>query len=975
MSKFNPVSSQIDLPAVEEETLKYWEENQIFEKSLKNRQGHERFVFYEGPPTANGKPGIHHVLARSFKDLVLRFRTMKGFLVERRAGWDTHGLPVEIEVEKELGLKGKQDILELKDNQFESVKFFNEKCRESVFRYIDDWVNLTKRIAFWINFEDAYITYKNDYIESVWWFISQVNQAGLLYKDYKVVPYCPRCGTSLSSHELATGYKDNIEDASVYPLFKITNVSNLQLKDELELIDGHKVEEIDGLDTYLVAWTTTPWTLPGNVGLAVKPEESYGLYLDQEKKRVLVGAVKLADYWIGQGTNIVQVAQILGNNLVSIHYEPLFPYLKKMVERDAFFVMPADFVSLDEGTGIVHTAVMYGVEDFELGKKYDLPMKHTVNVRGEFIPEVEAYSGQFVKSADKQIIEDLKKKDLLYKSGTIKHTYPFCWRCATPLLYYALDTWFIKTTQVKNKLLEDNQKINWVPKTIKNGRMGNWLESLIDWNISRNRFWGTPLPIWVCQNSHIKVIGSREEIQSLGGKVPEDLHKPFIDEVELKCPDCGQAMKRIPDVADVWMDSGAMPFAQWHYPFENKEIFEEWYPADYIVEAIDQTRGWFFTLMAEAMLLKKEPPAPFKNTIVTGFLLDGKGQKMSKSKGNVVDPWEVIKAVGADTVRWYMYTGAPVGGNYLFSKELVQEKYRRFTLILWNSYKFFIDYAILADYTPSADLEKITEKLSVLDRWILAKTMKLISLVNSKLEKYDPTSASRAIEDFVVNDLSTWYIRRSRDRVGPLADKEDEQIFLTTLYRVLVELNKLTAPFIPFLAEEMYRNLTGEESVHLASYPEADKSLIDEQLILDMVFVRDLVEVGHAQRKETGIKLRQPLSKFTYYAPVKLSSQLEKILADELNVKSVEYKHTSKEELKGEMDTKITPQLQIEGEARELIRQVQQLRKEAGLTLKDKVKITAPMIPQEENLKQLVLKQTNAVDISEGEKVAIEIVQ
>lgn len=942
--KFKPVTSQVDFPTLEEETLKFWDDNHTFKKSVEQRKGHDRFVFYEGPPTANGRPGIHHVLVRSFKDIVCRYKTMKGFLVERKAGWDTHGLPVEIEVEKELGLRGKQDILELKDTQFESIKFFNEKCRQSVFRYVDEWVNITKRIAFWIDFDQAYITYQNNYIESVWWFLKQISEKGLLYSDYKVVPYCPRCGTSLSSHELAQGYKDDVEDPSVF------------IKFELE----------DEPGTYLLVWTTTPWTLPGNVALTigknihyVKVEQDGEKYILAEKRLdVLDGKYKL----LGD----VKSEDILGKN-----YKPLFNYIKP--EPKAFYVLEGDFATEEEGTGIVHTAVMYGVEDFELGKKANLPMQHTVSLKGEFVPEVEEFAGKFVKDADKDVTNNLKERGILYKSGTIKHTYPFCWRCGTPILYYALDSWFIKTTAVKKELLEDNQKINWVPKTIKTGRMKNWLETLIDWNVSRNRFWGTPLPVWVCPDKHIKVIGGKDEIEKLGGKAPEDLHKPFIDEVTLKCPDCGQEMRRVSDVVDVWMDSGAMPFAQWHYPFENKEIFKEWYPADYIVEAIDQTRGWFFTLMAEAMLLGNTSPAPVKNIFTTGHILDEKGLKMSKSKGNVVNPWDLIPATGADTIRWFFYTNCPAGSSVTFSKDLVSEKLRRFSLILWNSYKFFVDYANLTNREVEFGKES-KRKEAVLDKWILSKLNQLIVLVGDKLDEYDFYASSRGIEDFVVNDLSTWYIRRSRDRVGPTADPDDEKAFLETTYEVLVTLSKLLAPFMPFISEEMYRNLTGETSVHLVDYPQGNKSLVDDQLIKDMGVVRKLVELGHSQRKEANIKLRQPLQKFIYFAPSKLDSDLEQIMAEELNVKEIEYTKSSDEQLNGKIDTNITPQLKEEGNARELIRQIQQLRKESGLTLRDKVNIISPNIPKQKSLVDLVLKQTNGVEITSGDKLEIQIV-
>lgn len=933
---FKPVSSEVNFQVLEEEILKFWEENKIFEKSIGNRRGKERFVFYEGPPTANGKPHMGHVLQRSIKDLILRFQTMKGKLVERKAGWDTHGLPVEIEVEKDLGLKGKQDILTLKDTEFESIKFFNEKCKESVFKYVNDWINLTKRVGFWIDFDKAFITFNNAYIESVWWFISELNKKGLLYKDYKVVPYCPRCETSLSSHELAQGYKDDIEDPSVYVKF--------ELNDEPR--------------TFLLAWTTTPWTLPGNVALVVDPDADY--VRGHVKGETLIYSKK---HSLGVPESTKDNTEFKGKDLVGKKYKPLFDFFSE--NEKAYQVYPADFVSLDEGTGIVHTAVMYGVDDFALGQKLGLPKKHLVNQRGEFIPEVEKFAGIFVKNADEKIIADLDERNLLYKAEKIKHTYPFCWRCDSPILYYALDSWFIKTTAVKTQLLDDNQKINWVPRVIKTGRMKNWLETLIDWNISRNRFWGTPLPIWVCKKGHIKVVGGRSELEEFGGKVPEDLHKPYIDEVALKCLECHEEMKRIPDVADVWMDSGAMPFAQWHYPFENENVYKDWYPADFIVEGVDQTRGWFYTLLAEAMLLGNTPPAPFKNVITTGFILDEFGQKMSKSKGNGMDPWEAIPLSGSDTLRWLMYTAAPAGNNFQLSQESLKERQRKFTLILWNCYKFFVDYANLASWSCSL----IRGELTILDKWILARLTEVVLLVNDKLEKYDPTASSRAIEDFVVSDFSTWYIRRSRDRVDLEAPEIDRNTCLGIMYGVLVTLTKLLAPFTPFVAEEMYQNLTEENSVHLTDYPLGDKSLFNNNLSLQMDIVRKLAELGHAQRKEANIKLRQPLSTAKYSWIEKLFEDLEKILTEELNVKNIEYQKSSTKDLKIILDTNITRDLKEEGEARELIRQIQQIRKEMGLTLSDKTKIVASSWPKK--YEELILKSTASISIKKRNKLQV----
>lgn len=933
---FKNVSSQADFPSLEEEVLNFWEGDSIFHKSIENRVNNPRFVFFEGPPTANGKPGIHHVLARSFKDLILRYKTMQGYLVERRAGWDTHGLPVEITVEKELGLKGKQDILTLKENEFDSIKFFNEKCKDSVFRYVDEWVNLTKRVGFWLDFDNAYVTYDNDYIESVWWFIKEVDKKGYLYKDYKVVPYCPRCGTSLSSHELAQGYKDDVEDPSIYLKF--------ELKDEP--------------GTFLLVWTTTPWTLPGNVALAIGKNIKY-TKVEQNGQKYILAKKRLA---VLEGEYKI-LEDLTAESLINKEYQPLFDYLNP--EKKAYFITEADFATDEDGTGIVHTAVMYGNDDFELGKKIGLPMKHTVTLKGEMSEDVVPFAGMFVKDADVWIIKNLTERGLAYKSGKIRHTYPFCWRCATPILYYALDSWFIKTTAVQQNLIEDNLKINWVPKSIQKGRMGNWLETLIDWNISRNRFWGTPLPVWECKNKHNLVVGSRKEIKENGGDLPNDLHRPFIDEVVLTCPECGEKMSRSSDVMDVWMDSGAMPFAQWHYPFENQDKFNQWYPADYIVEAIDQTRGWFYTLMAEAMLLGEKIPGPFKNVITTGHILDEKGQKMSKSKGNIVDPWDIIPKLGVDTIRWYMFVSTTSGESFPFSENLVKEKQRKFLLILWNSYKFFIDYANVVDW--NCELKR--GELTILDRWILAKFTELVLLVNKNLGHYDVTKAARAIEDFVVNDFSTWYIRRSRDRVGALSDEQDRNLSLGVIYGILVGLSKLLAPFMPFVSEQIYKNLTDDLSVHLTDYPKGDKNLLNEKLIAEMKLVRQVVEMGHALRKENAVKLRQPLKAVTYLSNEKLDVELEKIIADELNVKKVNFKKVTGE-TKVELDFQITGQLKEEGQARELIRQIQQQRKELGLTLKDKIIINLPSWPK--NFEELILKSTAAEKLNKADEFKIE---
>jgi isoleucyl-tRNA synthetase len=696
------------------------------------------------------------------------------------------------------------------------------------------------------------------------------------------------------------------------------------------------------------------------VALAIGGKVEYVKVSQGDKKFIL--AKKRLEILEGEYEILGDVAV---SELVGKSYKPLFNYLNP--DKKAYFIAEADFASDEEGTGIVHTAVMYGALDFELGRKLDLPMKHLVNLRGEFIPEVTEFAGKFVKDADDDVIASLEKKGLMYKSGKVLHTYPFCWRCQTPILYYALTSWFIKTTAVKEALLNDNDQINWVPETIKNGRMRNWLETLVDWNISRNRFWGTPLPVWQCVNKHVVVIGSKAELEDKTGKQIEDLHRPFIDELEFECTDCHETMKRIPEVMDVWMDSGAMPFAQWHYPFENKEIFEEWYPADYIVEGIDQTRGWFFTLMAEAMLLGHKSPGPFKNVVTTGFVLDDKGQKMSKSKGNVVDPWDVIPLVGADTLRWYICAADPTG-NILMSKDLLQEKMRKFTLILWNSYKFFLDYATATGW--QCEMER--GEMQLVDRWSLAKLTDLVQKVNLAMDEYRIADAARMIESYVSEDLSTWYIRRNRSRVGMDATDTDRNIVMSILFGNLVTLTKLLAPFMPFLAEEMYRNLTGGDvSVHLQDYPKGDASLLDVELIKGMKVVRDVVEKGHKSRQEAALKLRQPLKSATYYGALELEEGLAEIVKDELNVKEVHY-GGSEGELRVELDTNLTEELRAEGAFRELVRQIQTMRKELGLKLQDSIDvIEAPDWP--EDFEKEILEKVSAKSIVKGDILKLVI--
>ena len=891
---FDPVDSKVNFPELEEKILKYWKKERIFEKSVAKNKGKEPFVFYEGPPTANGKPGVHHVEARVFKDLIPRYKTMQGFYCERKAGWDCHGLPVEIEVEKKLGISGKPQIEEF------GIEKFCQMCRQSVYEYVSDWEKMTERIGYWVDMGQAYETLDNKYIESAWWILKQVWSKGLLYEDYKVVPYCSRCGTSLSSHELAMGYKDDVVDPSIFVKFKLKDRKN----------------------TYFLAWTTTPWTLPGNVALAVDANANY-VEVETEEGNLILAAKRKED--LGIEGRIVNKFE--GKDLLNLEYEPLYSFIK--YDKKAHFVVPADFVSLEEGTGIVHTAVMYGEDDFELGNKFGLPKKHLVNEKGEFVKEVTPWAGKFVKKTDTEIIADLENRKLLFKSETIKHTYPFCWRCGTPLLYYALTSWYLKTTAVKDNLIANNNAVNWIPAHIKAGRMGEWLANNRDWALSRNRYWGTPLPIWKCSACENEiVVGSIEELSKLSGKdrSKTDLHKPFVDEITIKCTKCTQSMKRVPFVLDCWYDSGAMPFAQWHYPFENEDKFEKNFPADYISEAIDQTRGWFYTLLAVSTLLGKG--TSYKNVICLGHVLDEKGNKMSKSKGNIVDPWTVLNEAGADGMRWYFYSVITPGESFRFSVNLVKDINRRFLLILWNIYNYFVTYANLNGWSPKGSE---LAPSNILDKWIMARLKGLSFEVTKKLDSYDIFTATATIESFV-QDFSTWYIRRSRGRSDPN--------FYETTHFVLVSLSKLIAPFMPFVADEMFKNLTKEDSVHLSSWTRAEKPGVgDLKLLSNMAQVRQLAEKAHSLRKKAGVALRQPLSSLSINVP--LAEELKNILKDEVNVKNI---------VEGEavsLDTKITADLKAEGDAREIIRSIQGERKKLATALDEKIRVYLPDWPKE----------------------------
>lgn len=874
-------------PQREEEILSFWKENDIFKKTMEKTKNGKPFVFFEGPPTANGKPGIHHVLARSFKDLIPRYKTMRGFKVGRKAGWDTHGLPVELELEKKLGFSGKQDIEKY------GIEGFNKKCKESVWEYKELWGKMTERIGFWLDLEHPYITYENDYIESLWWILKQAHEKGLLYKGHKVIPQCPRCETTLSSHEVAQGYK-NVKEDSVYIKLKLKNRGN----------------------EFVLAWTTTPWTLPGNIALAVGERITYA------KIKISDEIFYLAKNLLGKIDGKYEVVEeIKGADLVGLEYEPIFPGVVKETDENfanAFKIYPADFVSTKDGTGVVHTAVMYGLEDYELGERVGLPKIHTVNLDGTFNELVPQWEGKFVKSVEKEIVADLRERGILFKTEEYSHDYPFCWRCGTPLIYYAKDSWFLKMSSLRDELLKNNETINWIPGHIKEGRFGEWLREVKDWAVSRERYWGTPVPVWICEKcGKMKVVGSREEI---GVDEKFDLHKPFIDEIILNCK-CGGKMKRTPEVMDCWFDSGAMPYAQWHYPFKNKKEVDsgELFPADFISEAIDQTRGWFYTLLAVSTILGKG--SPYKNVICLGHVLDKNGLKMSKSKGNVVDPWEMIKKYGADTVRWYFYTMNQPGDPKRFDEAGLKESGAIFTTLfnVVNFYKMFARDEKIKDF-KKAD--------NVLDKWIISKLNSLNTEVSKNLDAYDIVSAGRKIIEFVT-DLSTWYIRRSRAR---FKDEEEKKSALPVLKFVILETAKIMAPFTPFVADSVYKEVRGEkESAHLEDWSEAGK--IDEELLKEMEEARRIVELALAEREANGIKVRQPLAELKIQTSNPPREEILDIVADEINVKKITVGSFENEV---SLDTNITPELKIEGLLREIVRQVNGLRKETGFTISDR---------------------------------------
>lgn len=857
---YKKVPTTLNFVEREKETLKFWKDNQIFEKSVQLRQGAPAYTFFDGPPTANGKPHIGHVLTRAMKDIIPRYKTMRGYDVLRKAGWDTHGLPVELEVEKELGLDGKEQI-----EQYGVIPFI-QKCKESVWKYKGEWEVMSDRMGFWADMDNPYITYDNDYIESEWWALKAIYEKGLLYKGHKIVPYCPRCGTALSSHEVAQGYKE-VKETSATVRFRVPDEEN----------------------TYFLAWTTTPWTLPSNVSLCVNPDVTYA-YVRVDGKETLIMAKDLIGTVLeGHETEIVK--EVLGKELEYKHYEPLFECTRKAAGgKDAFYVMVDDYVTTTDGTGIVHNAPAFGEDDYRVCKKYDLPFVQMVDSKGEMCGGT-PWDGVFVKKADPMVLKDLDERGLLFAAPRFEHSYPFCWRCDTPLIYYARSSWFIAMTKVKDRLIDYNRRINWIPETIKEGRMGNFLENVIDWGISRERYWGTPLPVWVCDKcGKIHVVGSRKELSELTGCDENvELHKPYVDPLTWQC-ECGGTMRREPVVIDCWFDSGSMPFAQWHYPFENKDKFERRYPANFISEAIDQTRGWFYTLSAIAACLFDSPA--FLNCIVLGHVQDKEGRKMSKHIGNVVDPWVLLDNQGADAVRWYFYTSSMPWLPNRFSAEAVSESQRKYMGTFWNTYAFYILYADIDNFDPTRH-KLVRENLTPMDRWILSRLNTLIGHVEAYLDDLKMTEAGREMQDFM-DDLSNWYVRRCRERYWGKDMTADKEAAYMTLYTVLKTMALISAPFTPFMSETMYQNMvrtvdkSAPESIHLCDWPKKDESFIDPELEANMAAVLDIVVLGRSARNAANIKNRQPVASM-YVQGKALPDMYVSIIADELNVKEVRF--------------------------------------------------------------------------------------
>ena len=855
---YRKVDTNLNFVDREKNVEKFWRENHIFEKSMEHRKEGQTYTFYDGPPTANGKPHIGHVLTRVIKDMIPRYRTMKGYMVPRKAGWDTHGLPVELEVEKELGLDGKEQIEEY------GLEPFIKKCKESVWKYKGMWEDFSQTVGFWADMEHPYVTYHNDYIESEWWALKKIWEKGLLYKGYKIVPYCPRCGTPLSSHEVAQGYKD-VKERSAVVRFKVV-----------------------GEDAYFLAWTTTPWTLPSNVALCVNPKEDYVKVKKNDEGKVYYMAEALVEKVLGEDVEILD--RYKGADLEYKEYEPLFRFVEP--KKKAYYVTCADYVTLTDGTGVVHIAPAFGEDDSQVGRRYDLPFVQLVDEKGDMTKETD-WAGTFCKDADMPILQALEDKGLLYDAPKFEHSYPHCWRCGTPLIYYARESWFIKMTAVKEDLIRNNNTINWIPKSIGKGRFGDWLENVQDWGISRNRYWGTPLNIWQCECGHMHSIGSIAELKEMSDNCPDDieLHRPYIDSVTIKCPECGKEMHRVPEVIDCWFDSGAMPFAQHHYPFENKDLFEQQFPADFISEAVDQTRGWFYSLLAISTLIFNK--APYKNVIVLGHVQDENGQKMSKSKRNAVDPFDALQQYGADAIRWYFYSNSAPWLPNRFHGKAVVEGQRKFMGTLWNTYAFFVLYANIDEF----DATKYTleyEKLSVMDKWLLSKLNSMVKSVDENLNNYRIPESTKVLQDFV-DEMSNWYVRRSRERFWAKGMPQDKINAYMTLYTALVTVAKTAAPLIPFMTEDIYQNLVRSidpntpESVHLCDYPEVKEEWIDKDLEENMENLLEVVVLGRACRNTANIKNRQPIGTMYVKAPFKLDTFYVDIIADELNVKSVEF--------------------------------------------------------------------------------------
>ena len=986
---YKKVSTDMNFVEREKQVEKFWEDNQIFEKSMKVREGNPSYVFYDGPPTANGKPHIGHVETRVIKDMIPRYRTMKGYQVPRKAGWDTHGLPVELEVEKKLGLDGKDQIEKY------GVEPFIEQCKESVWKYEGMWEDFSHTVGFWADMKNPYVTYHNDYIESEWWALKEIWKKGLLYEGHKIVPYCPRCGTPLSSHEVAQGYKD-VKERSAVVRFKVK-----------------------GEDAYILAWTTTPWTLPSNVALCVNPDEDYVKVTSKGYTYYMAAA--LVDTVLGEGAEVLEHYQ--GKDLEFKEYEPLFPYAEKRIgNKKAYYVVCDTYVTLTDGTGVVHIAPAFGEDDSKVGHRYDLPFVQLVNEKGEMTEET-PWAGTFCKKADMAVLQALEDKDLLFDAPLFEHSYPHCWRCDTPLIYYARETWFIRMTAVKEDLIRNNNTINWIPESIGKGRFGDWLENVQDWGLSRNRYWGTPLPVWQCECGHQDCIGSIEELKEKADNCPDDieLHRPYIDAVTIKCPKCGKEMHRVPEVIDCWFDSGSMPFAQHHYPFENKEIFEKQFPAQFISEAVDQTRGWFYSLLAISTLLFNK--APYENVIVLGLVQDENGQKMSKSKGNAVDPFDALQTYGADAIRWYFYTSSAPWLPSRFAGKTVVEGQRKFMGTLWNTYAFFVLYANIDNFDATKySLEY--EKLAVMDKWLLSRLESTVKAVDDNLANYRIPEAAKALQSFV-DDMSNWYVRRSRERFWAKGMEQDKINAYMTLYTALVTIAKAAAPMIPFMTEDIYQNLvksidaSAPESIHLCDFPEVHENWIDPKMEEDMADLLEIVVMGRAARNTANIKNRQPIGTMYVKSEFQLSEFYKEIIEDELNVKEVVFKDdiadfisysfkpqmrtvgpkygkllnkikTVLSELDGNkamaelkstgelkldidgqeivlleedllidmaqmegyvsesdhtitvvLDTNLTPELIEEGFVRELVSKIQTMRKEAGFEVMDKIRVYA----------------------------------